>query len=93
MDVKYNITIKVCVSGILLGGNFVLMAYFSVQSIVIYTCTLDIADLSEVNLMMYQFLEHKEGSKHCAVYFAVGSVLYIFYILFFILFFHHTSSW
>ena len=47
VDIKYNITIKVCVSSILLGGNFVLMAYFSTQSIAVYTCTLDIADLSE----------------------------------------------
>lgn len=47
VGIKCNITIKVCVSGILLGGNFVLMAYFSIQSVAIYACTLDIADLSE----------------------------------------------
>jgi hypothetical protein len=39
--------IKVCLSGILLNGNFVLMAYFSVQFIAVYICTLDITDISE----------------------------------------------
>jgi len=43
---SYNIRQSV-LSGILLSGNFVLTAYFSVQSIAVYVCTFDIADISE----------------------------------------------
>jgi hypothetical protein len=52
------------------------------------TSTLDIADLPEKKFIMYQLLQHLQGSKCCAVNFIVCNVLYIYFIS--VLFFHHS---